>query len=78
MEIDPGSLRIMGVAEIKDLIGVSRQRVYQMAKRPDFPEAYAEMAQGKVWRADEIEAWAAEHRDPSRRKPGPGLPGKAG
>jgi predicted DNA-binding transcriptional regulator AlpA len=76
--MDPKSLRIVGVAEIKDLIGVSRQRVYQMAKKPDFPRPYATMAQGQVWQTGEIEAWIAEHRDPAKRRPATVLPGKDG
>jgi prophage regulatory protein len=60
--MDPRSLRIVGAAEIKDLVGVSRQRVYQLARRPDFPPPYAKLAQGQVWRTEDVEAWIAEHR----------------
>ena len=46
------------------MLGVSRQRVYQLAARPDFPEPVATLAQGKIWSIDDIEKWAAEHRWP--------------
>jgi predicted DNA-binding transcriptional regulator AlpA len=75
--MDPRSLRIVGAAEIKDLVGVSRQRVYQLAKRPDFPKPYAVLAQGQVWQVEDVEAWIAEHRDARRRRPRVG-PGKDG
>ncbi|WP_328478443.1 DNA-binding protein [Actinoplanes sp. NBC_00393] len=48
----------MGAHEIRVRIGrISRQRVYQLARRPDFPAPVADLAQGKVWLADEVEAW---------------------
>ena len=44
--------------------GVSKQRVYQITTRRDFPAPVAELAQGKVWRAADVERWIAEHRPP--------------
>ncbi|MBO3738844.1 helix-turn-helix transcriptional regulator [Actinoplanes flavus] len=37
--------------------GISRQRVYQITNRADFPRPVAQLAQGRVWLADEVEAW---------------------
>lgn len=53
---------LMGAREIEDRLGVSRQRVYQLARRADFPEPYDEVAMGKLWRIEDIENWIAEHR----------------
>ncbi|MET0416711.1 MAG: AlpA family phage regulatory protein [Actinoplanes sp.] len=59
-------LRLVGAHEIRALLGVSRQRVYQLAKRPDFPKPFAELAQGKIWNLTDIEKWIADHRGGSR------------
>lgn len=56
-------LRIMGAHEIRmRLGGVSRQRVYHITSRADFPAPFADLAQGKVWLTADVEAWVAEHR----------------
>lgn len=61
METSP--LRLLGAHEVRTRIGlISRQRVYQLAKRPDFPQPVADLAQGKIWLADEIDAWLNARR----------------
>lgn len=40
------------------MLGVNRQRVSQLAARPDFPEPLAVLAMGKVWAAADVEKWA--------------------
>jgi len=57
-------MRLAGAHEVRDLLGVSRQRVYQLAARPDFPKPVAILAQGKIWAIDDIEKWLAERRRP--------------
>jgi prophage regulatory protein len=58
-------LHLMGAHEIRvRLGGVSRQRTYQITSRADFPEPLAELEQGKVWRAEDVEAWISAHRTP--------------
>lgn len=57
-------MRLAGAHEVRELLGVSRQRVYQLAARTDFPDPVATLAQGKIWSIDDIEKWAAEHRWP--------------
>ena len=53
----------MGAHEIRLRIGrISRQRVYQLARRPDFPAPVADLAQGKVWLTEDVEAWMKVHR----------------
>jgi hypothetical protein len=53
----------MGARELQRLLGdVSRQRAYQISIRPGFPPPVASLAQGKVWLADDVEAWARQHR----------------
>lgn len=53
---------LMGAREIEDRLGVSRQRVHQLTARPDWPAAYDELAMGKVWRIEDVEAWIRDHR----------------
>lgn len=53
----------MGAHEIRQMLGgVSKQRVYQITSRKDFPRPLAELAQGKVWRASDVERWMKVHR----------------
>ncbi|MEU7909013.1 AlpA family phage regulatory protein [Actinoplanes sp. NPDC049118] len=67
--MDGESPRLVGAHEIRDLLGVSRQRVYQMAGRSDFPRPVATLAQGKIWAFDEVEAWIGTHRYPGGAGP---------
>ncbi|MET8154612.1 helix-turn-helix transcriptional regulator [Actinoplanes sp. NPDC049668] len=60
--MDGESPRLVGAHEIRDLLGVSRQRAYHIAGRSDFPTPVATLAQGKVWAVDEVEEWIAAHR----------------
>jgi predicted DNA-binding transcriptional regulator AlpA len=53
----------MGAAEIRQRLGgISRQRVYQLTRRPDWPAPYDELVQGRVWRHEDVEAWIKQHR----------------
>jgi predicted DNA-binding transcriptional regulator AlpA len=54
--------KLAGSMEIADRLGISRQRVQQLIARPDWPEPYETLAMGKVWLAESIEKWIAEHR----------------
>jgi prophage regulatory protein len=60
---------LMGAREIEARLGVSRQRVQQLVARPDWPAPYDELAMGKVWRKEDIEAWISAHR-PDAAEPG--------
>lgn len=55
-------IRLMGASEIADRLGVTRQRVYQITVRFDFPRPLITLAMGSVWLRDDIESWIAEHR----------------
>ena len=53
----------MGAAEIQQRFGgISRQRVYQLSQRTDWPAPYDHLVQGRVWTRDDIEAWIRAHR----------------
>lgn len=55
---------LVGTSEIADLLGVSRQRVQQLASRPGFPEPVAVLSAGTIWRKADIERWIIETRAP--------------
>jgi prophage regulatory protein len=60
-------LDLVGAHEIRVMFGlISRQRVYQLTNRPDFPQPVAELAQGKVWLASEARAWRAARQQQKR------------
>lgn len=48
----------MGVTEIAEMLGVSRQRVHQLAQTPEFPEPVARLSAGTVWTREAVEEWA--------------------
>ena len=50
-------MRMGGVTEISELLGVSRQRLSRLRERPDFPDPIGELAVGPIWDLDAIEAW---------------------
>lgn len=49
---------LVGVAEIAELLKVTRQRVQQLTQRDDFPDPEAVLSAGKVWKRSDVEAWA--------------------
>lgn len=55
---------LVGPAEVAALLGVSRQRVAQIAgSYSDFPAPEAELASGRIWTRQAIEVWLATHPD---------------
>lgn len=49
-----------GLAEIAQVLGLTRQRVDQLARLPGFPEPDAVLTAGRIWKRDDVEAWARE------------------
>jgi prophage regulatory protein len=55
--------RLIGLHEIAARLGgISRQRTHQLTRRTDFPEPYANLFQGQIWRVEDVEAWMRIHR----------------
>lgn len=48
-------------------MGVSRERLRQLARRDDFPKPLGVLGRATVWRDSQVEAWAAEHDREYRR-----------
>lgn len=59
---------LLGVAEVAELLGVSRQRVHQLALLPHFPRPEAELSAGKIWSHSAIHAWQVERGRLTRSK----------
>ncbi|MGO9873440.1 MAG: helix-turn-helix transcriptional regulator [Acidimicrobiia bacterium] len=62
----PAYPELVGVAEIAELISVTRQRVSEMRGRPGFPEPIAELRSGPVWTRASVDRFVEEWP----RKPG--------
>lgn len=56
------TLNLNGVAEVSDRLGVSRQRVHQLAQRSHFPRPLVQLKQGYIWWKADIDAWISVHR----------------
>jgi predicted DNA-binding transcriptional regulator AlpA len=51
---------LVGTTEIAKLLGVSRQRVGQLAATESFPQPTARLAAGPIWEREAVERWARE------------------
>jgi prophage regulatory protein len=51
-------LRLVDIAEI---LGVTKQRVDQLRRRPDFPSPVDSWARGDLWSATEVRRWAVAY-----------------
>jgi prophage regulatory protein len=64
------SRHLVGVAELAEMLAVSKQRTIQIVRAyPDFPAPVVDLASGRVWRRADVEKWIRKH--PVRR---PGRP----
>jgi predicted DNA-binding transcriptional regulator AlpA len=62
---------LVGAAEIADMLGgVSRQRVYVITTRSDFPAPVGVLRGGRVWDEAQVRAWIAAHRPFDSDEPG--------
>jgi serine/threonine protein kinase len=57
--ISGSPLRLGGVSEVADELGVTRQQVSKLRARPDFPSPVASLTLGEVWDLDAIRNWSA-------------------
>ena len=51
-------LRLAGLAEVGELLGVSRRTATRYTNRKDFPTPVARLRSGPVWLEQDILAWA--------------------
>jgi prophage regulatory protein len=58
---------LVGVAEIAQMVGVSRQRINELVRSdPDFPTPEAELAAGRIWIRESVERWMAFRSRPQK------------
>jgi prophage regulatory protein len=56
-------VEVWGFSEVVDFLNVSRARAAVLVNRPDFPPPIADLAQGRIWRADDVRAWERRRRE---------------
>jgi hypothetical protein len=59
VEVEPA---LVGVAEAAAILGWDKRRVATYVERGSFPEPVASLASGRVWRRDDVEAFARAFR----------------
>jgi predicted DNA-binding transcriptional regulator AlpA len=61
---------LVGMAEIAEMLGVSRQRVGQLIETyDDFPKPEVEISGGRVWSRTAVETWIATHPERGAGRP---------
>lgn len=64
-----GALRLAGLAEAAEILGVTKRTALGYSKRRDFPEPLARLASGPVWDAAAVETWCVNHGPFRRGRP---------
>lgn len=59
----------MGQQEIADRLGFSRQYTWVVIGRKGFPDPAYTLGMGRIWLAEEVEQWIAEHRPSLAEEP---------
>jgi predicted DNA-binding transcriptional regulator AlpA len=49
---------VVAMAELIDMLGLSKARVVQLIAAPGFPEPLAVIKAGKVWSYEDVKTWA--------------------
>lgn len=53
---------LVGATDVARLLGVSRQRVYQLMSDATFPPPASHLARGALWSRADVEAWNARRK----------------
>ncbi len=61
--------RLLRIAAVLDIIGVSRSALYEWMDAGGFPRPIRVGPNTVRWRSDDIEAWLAERREQGRDDP---------
>ena len=54
---DPDESVLVGLAEMGEILGVSRQRVDQLGRTKGFPEPVDVISAGRIWLRSDVEEW---------------------
>jgi prophage regulatory protein len=52
---------LVGLAEIVDMLNVSRARADQLSRQKAFPDPIATIAAGRIWYRSDVEDWMKEN-----------------
>jgi hypothetical protein len=55
------SPELAGLAEVADMLAVTKRTASNYTQREDFPEPIDRLASGPVWRRTDVDAWASAH-----------------
>lgn len=61
--------RLAGLAEVAELLGVSKRSASRYTRRDDFPQPVTRLSTGPVWDAAAVEAWGTKHAPFRRGRP---------
>lgn len=59
---------LAGVAEAAAIMGWDKRRVITYLRRGSFPQPFASLASGRIWRRGDVEAYAAAWRKRARAR----------
>lgn len=59
---------VLSLSDIARKLGVTRERVRQLAKEPGFPPHHMQVGRMRYWRPKDIDQWIAEHRPGQSKK----------
>lgn len=51
---------LMSMTEIRELLGVVRQRAHEIARYPGFPQPIGKVGRLNIWDGTAVRRWAAE------------------
>lgn len=60
---------LAGMREVAEILGVSRQRAYELIKKPTFPKPVVKLMTGPLWLASAVEKFAESRRKVPGRVP---------
>lgn len=56
------AVELVGLAEVAELLEVTKRTAITYSRRPDFPDALARLAAGPVWNRRDVLRWAKTNR----------------
>jgi predicted DNA-binding transcriptional regulator AlpA len=51
-------VELVGLTEVGEMLGVSREHADELAQAPDFPPPIGLLRAGPIWERDDVVAWA--------------------
>jgi predicted DNA-binding transcriptional regulator AlpA len=62
-------LKLVGLSELAEVLGVSKRTAARYATRPDFPAPVAKLRAGSVWLEEDVLTWAQSEPQARPGKP---------